>query len=379
MPNDFYFEIAGTRFRITDLCPSLNNDFLSYHQSIFGFPVFNVNQFKGNSKSYFTSVKKDTRRWEKHDFYFGNFTIIWKTLLDQGKFREAENIWKFALSISKEWEDENKDYIHKGTPFYFWSVTCFLEDDIERGFTLMNQAYVEDLEAKQRHGRMDKPETVPAGLFLFFVPTVSAQFFKPKLDEMKLFLETKINEYSVTRGRTFRYSDFESKFLKNVDKDVIFHFNLNLFRLEKINRYPVVEGKNTIACLLYMEIIFDLCRVLDLIINKDQKLKKAIIDFAQKYKPNSNQKKAIESIKSQNIQDGFNTKNFIRTLRSLQNTGYTLNGYTPDEMEKDILISYGFRNLGAHEIVADDIVVQNYKELVQRILNSIFLAVELYY
>lgn len=381
MPNDFEFELAGNKYRIADLSHPVNDDFLSYHQSVFGLPAFNVNQFKENSKCYFSSVKNDMDRWKKHDSYFGNFTIIWRTLVNQGKFREAENVWRFALNISKEWEDENNDYIHKGTPFYFWSVTCFLEDDIERGFILMNQAYVEDLEAKTRHKRIDNPETVPAGLFLFFVPANNNQFFKPKLDEIKLFLEGIVKEYSTTRSRTFKYDDFETKFLKNnkIDNDMKFHFNLNLFKLEKIiNKNPPIYGKNTISSLIYLQIIFDLCRVLDLVINKNQNLKQSMIDFAQKYNRDSNQKRALEAIKSRTPKDDFNTKNFITTLKSLQKTGYIINKYTPDEMEKDILIFYGFRNLGAHEIIADDTIVQNFQDLVQRILNSIFLAVELY-
>ena len=75
MPNDFEFELAGNKYRIADLSHPVNDDFLSYHQSVFGLPAFNVNQFKENSKCYFSSVKNDMDRWKKHDSYFGNFTI----------------------------------------------------------------------------------------------------------------------------------------------------------------------------------------------------------------------------------------------------------------------------------------------------------------
>lgn len=68
-----------------------------------------------------------------------------------------------------------------------------------------------------------------------------------------------------------------------------------------------------------------------------------ITSFALKYKPNS----VIRNL--QNATE-FNTANFMNTLTLILDGTYKINNSNLDEIEKDILITYGFRNFGAHKI-----------------------------
>lgn len=81
-----------------------------------------------------------------YDKYFSNFTSLWNLLLYQGSFFYAEQLWQISIETAKKWDkrqNQNKK-IHKGTPFYFWGVTCILKEDLEKGFLLMHQALEED-------------------------------------------------------------------------------------------------------------------------------------------------------------------------------------------------------------------------------------------
>ena len=365
-----FFNLGGKNFSIEDLEHPINNEFISLHQSIFGLPAVNINEFKNKSFDFFDKVKNKDK-WELQDKYFNNFTIIWRMLLNQRKFIEAEEIWKLSLDIASEWEKKKQERIHKGTPYYFWAVTCFLNDDIDKGFWLMNQAYLEDVSTH----KIEEPNT-PAKYFLYFDTLPKEQFFKSKLDEIKEFLlKYFIETYKLSRTRSFSYNGFENKFLKekNIHREIKFHFNLSIFRLEKIlNKFPKISNKNTISSLFYLEIIFDLCRVLEFLIknpNRDN-FSEDIKDLAKKY----NNTTQIVNVNSPD----FHTNNFMKTLQDILNSNYLIDGSIPDNLESDILISYGFRNFGAHRIEEHSLIVNNFDKIIRSIMNTIFLSIELY-
>lgn len=356
-------------FKFVDLEHSNANEaFASYYQSMFGIPAIDTKSFESSTEAYFNSVEEDTNKFEKHDSYFNNFTPVWLNLIQQKRFTEAEKIWKDALDIAFRWEKYRKLRIHKGTPYYFWAVTCFLNDDIDNGFWLMNQAYIED---KITHNT-EEPNT-PSRYFLHFETSQEQQFFRDKLLNIKDFLNKKLMDYSSGRNRTFDYNIFESKFLKDqqIMKDVKFHLNLNIFRLEKILRKAKPDERNTIASLLYLEIIFDLCRVFEYLI-KDHTttLFDSVKNLSNKYKNTS----LINNLQNSN---DFGTANFMITLDDMLNGRYQINNSLPDKIEIDILISFGFRNFGAHKIEENKLIVNNFETIVKSILNSIFLAIEL--
>lgn len=363
-------KLGNQTLNFIDLGHNVNDQFVLFYQSMFGIPALDIESFKTNSHAYFNSVEEEDRRFEKHDNYFNNFTPVWISLINQKRFAEAENIWEVALDIALGWEKERRLRIHKGTPYYFWAVTCFLNEDLEKGFWLMNQALIEDITT---YGK-DEPDT-PSKFFLYFEPMPDQQFFKDKLLQIKDFLDKKlINNYSTTRKRNLDYSLFEKKFLKNqqISKDVKFHFNLNIFRLERILKQQKPDERNTIASLLYLEIIFDLCRVFEYLIKRLEKsdLFSCVKSLAFKYKGDS----IIKNLKNA---DDFNTANFMNALNQILSGNYKINNSSLEEIEKDILISFGFRNFGAHKIEENKLIVNNFENIIKSIINSIFLAVEL--
>jgi hypothetical protein len=61
----------------------------------------------------------------------------------------------------------------------------------------------------------------------------------------------------------------------------------------------------------------------------------------------------------------------IRSGNYTTGTGMSLTG-----IERDLGISLGFRNYGAHVIESENSVREDFSELLQHVLNSVFFAVE---
>ncbi|MGB2727353.1 MAG: hypothetical protein WBD09_02610 [Halobacteriota archaeon] len=170
----FAFKIGEQMFQIEDLGEVMNSQFLRLHESHFSGHGFDLSKFRDEALEFFDHNENDYRA---HDGFFNNFTIIWRNFQSQGRFKNAEHLWDLALNVSYEWENKNQNKgIHKGTPYYFWGVTCILNGDLEKGFLLMHQALEED---KRTH-KTKTPKT-PAYSFVTLDYENQDQFFRPKV------------------------------------------------------------------------------------------------------------------------------------------------------------------------------------------------------
>ncbi len=111
-----------------------------FHIGILG-GVLNQSKFKEEAFNVFDNYNE----YKHHDAFFNNFAQLWMYYHTEGRFWDAENVWKLALEITQEWEIKNpKKRIHKGTPYYFLSVTNITKGDLEKGFLTMHQGLKED-------------------------------------------------------------------------------------------------------------------------------------------------------------------------------------------------------------------------------------------
>ena len=217
----FRFNIGEKIFQIEDLGESMNSQFLRLHESHFSGRDFDRTKFKKEALDFFDH---NDGNYHAHDGFFNNFTIIWRSFLNQGCFKNAEYRWDFALNIAYEWENKNQNKrIHKGTPYYFWGVTCILNGDLEKGFLLMHQALEEDKKTHQT-----KTPKTPAYSFVTLDYENQNQFFRPKVREIAEFLKENLDSYRSSRGGTLTLSGFKSKFLEESTlQEVVFYFILN--------------------------------------------------------------------------------------------------------------------------------------------------------
>jgi len=368
---DYIFKIGPQTFTIRDLGNTMNQQFLMLHESHFLNHVFDFNKFKEDSFDFFDH----NTNFAVHDGYFNNFTIIWRNFLNQGLFKKAEEIWNQALGIAYEWETARGRLLHKGTPFYFLGVTYVLDGDLTKGFLLMHQALEED---KRTHNT-DHPDT-PAYAFVTLNYRKAEQFFRFKVEEISGFLSEKINIYCSQRGSHLSLDDFKSKFLENTDlQDVVFLFVYSLFELKKLFDTDERLTQNVFSSLLDTNIIFNLCSFIDRTINNINPNQGRLTLYDQLVYLSSQATLAINGNKLREINKDRDT-NFSGTLNDILQSRYSFDdGYSPTPIETDIMTTYFFRNFAAHKIENQPTIYQNFKEIIERILNTLFFSVETLY
>lgn len=305
-----------------------------------------------------------------HDGFFNNFTIAWQDELSKGNYRLAIYIWEKAIGFAKDWESDRNSHIHKGTPLYFQSVTYLENDEIEVGFALMHEAYLEDYFKNNNSDDF----TSPGKSFIEFQVGDNTAFYRTKLNDIKRFFE---NEF--LGNSDFSFDNFKNDFSDNQNIPILikYQFLLNLFRIWKSYKYfNGFKTTNNLVGLLYMESIFGLCRLIEPIYKKTKD-------------PNPNSNKDIYSNlcgTTPNIFQQINIRNFgnsgfIREMQNILNNqtiNLGRNQHSLSDDEKDILLSYGLRNLSAHDLYNSDFINEKIKEILQSIFRALFKTIKSY-
>lgn len=369
----FVFTIREQMFQIEDLGESMNSQFLRLHESHFSGRGFDFTKFGSEALNFF---EQNDGSYQAHDGFFNNFTIIWQYFLNQGRFKNAKHLWDLSLNIAYEWENKNQNKrIHKGTPYYFWGVTCILNGDFDNGFLLMHQALEED---KKTH-KTDTPKT-PAYYFVTLDYNELQQFFRPKVLEIAKFLSKILGMYRSQRNMSLSLNDLKSKFLEETNlQETIFSFVFSLFNLKKIFDIDKRLTQNVFSSLQDTNIIFNLCSIIENVIAYKNPNNGKLTLYHQLNYLSSQASLSLDGNKLSNINRDRDT-DFSRTLSDLLQSQYQFNdGYSPSPIEIDLAVTYFFRNFGAHKIEHQPIIYENFEEITGRILNALFFSIEKLY
>ncbi|MEM3812111.1 MAG: hypothetical protein QXX98_03965 [Thermoplasmata archaeon] len=370
--NKFIFMIGRQIFQIENLSDPINFQFMKLHESHFLGNAFDIDKFRTEALNFFD---QNNNNYNAHDGFFNNFTIIWRSFLNQGRFKNAELIWNIALDIAYEWENKNEGKrIHKGSPYYYWGGTCILNGDLEKGFLLMHQALEEDKMTLQK----SNPET-PAYYFVTLDYEKQEQLFRQMVVEIAEFVDKNLNFYRSSRGGTLTLSDLKSKFLKeSALQEQVFYFIFELFHLKRLlDEIDQRVTQNVFSSLLQANTLFTLCLIIDNVLKPKNptkwKFSDHLKDLSSKLSVNFNDSKISE------LNNAFNT-NFSDTLQNILSSRYQFQDKTTlQPIEEDFAVSYGFRNFGAHKIEDQPVVYQNFSEISKRILNALFFSIEKLY
>ena len=317
-----------------------------------------------------------------HNWFFDQFTTIWNFFLNQRRFKSAEYVWEKALKFSYEWQDKNPNRkIHKGTPYYFWGVTCILNSDLGKGFLLMHQALEED----KRTLKSDAPQT-PAYWFVTLNYQEPGQFFKPQVDEIAKFVDDKLNNYrSMDRG-ALTLADFRAKFLQAPSlQEVVFYFVFTICSLKRLTQEVDKNlTENVFGSLLQTNTLLDLCLIVENVMKKQinkPTMYELLIQLSNQLSLNLHKGSGGSGDKNLGkLNTDFKGDNFGKTLEELLTSQYRFqDGTELKSIEKDLAITYGFRNFGAHKIENQPVVYKNFGKISESILNSLFFSVEKLY
>jgi hypothetical protein len=371
----FTFQIDGNTLTLNKLDKQMDEQFELMYRYYFFKQKFDIDLFKKSAVKFFD----ESSEVKLHDRFFNNFTILWQILIQNGSFFSAEQVWQLAVQIATQWEtlNQSKYRVHKGAAYYFWAVTCILKEDLEKGFLLMHQALEED-----KKNRPNELTYSPAPAFVRLDYGQQEQYFRNKILEVTEFLEQRLKLYQSSRNGALSLDQLKSEFLDNKDLiDVTFLFVYHLFHIKKL----LSESKqgltqNAYGSILMMQIIFSFILVIDNVIklkykNKDPH-KQDLIHLVEYLSKESNL--IIDISKLREI--GNRASNDLQSkLIDLMNSRLMFKYSKLEEIENDIGIMYALRNPATHKIRDRPFLHQNFKQIVDRLFNVFFLAIEKLY
>jgi len=314
------------------------------------------------------------------DAYFNEHTRLWGLYMQAGMYDNAEAVWRIALKIARDCVKGGYD-IHRGTPFYFYSVTAIISGQLDKGYILMHRAIEED---KKTFGINYKSQAAYAFVTLDYANV--NQFFKPEVEDLQKYLGAVISEYNKAGYDQFTINEFKKKFLE-IDgnlQDTIFTFVYILSRLKQLaNDYLLELTPTDFSSLFCLQILSDLCLTLDSTLehlykwpacNFSDRITKLSIHVSGGPKPNPGLELNLNG-KIGQINGSFKT-NFSKTLIDFIDGNYLYqDGTKPTFIEKDFAIAYGVRNYSAHNLSHQTVVHTKFFETSQSILNALIFSI----
>jgi hypothetical protein len=366
------FVIAGKVFRVEDLEPTLDKAFLDLHGAFLSNRPYNLAGFEKAALGFFSRGTD----LSAHDKFFNNFTILWRWFLDGRRLDEAELLWEKALQPALTWEKQNPgSFIHKGTPFYFWGMTAILKGDLDRGYALMHQAVAED--ARMTGNQF--PDT-PAFAFVALNYTKVDQAFREWLLLQAGFLNNFVTTYCSSCSRKLRLEELRTRFLSDPpSRDAVFIFAYALARLYRLSRVPTYALASPFAGQLEVNLLFDLSLVIDAAIKAKNPNPKTwrfseLAEFLSQRSSLGISKAQLDEVNGEFI------NNFDQTMTALASGTFTFkDGTRPSKLGSDLLVTYGVRNHGAHNVSGASVIWQQFENILQSLFNILFLCVETLY
>ncbi len=273
-----------------------------------------------------------------------------------------------------EWEENNKGKrIHKGGPYYFWGMTAIQRGDLDRGYVLMHQALEEDVITSGQ----EFPDT-PAFAFVSLNYAKVDQAFRQWVLLESQYLYKQIDHYCKEHNRTFHLNQFQTKYLQAPPSiDAIYLLAYTIARLLRLDELPNYLLSSPFAGQLLQNLLFDLVRVVEETIADKNQPNWRMIDHINYISRRSGI--SITKAKLKEVNSRFQV-DFKATMDELVEHSFRFKDNTfPTNLQSDLIIVYGLRNRGAHNVSSASVVWKRIHELRNAVFNSLFLAAEVLY
>jgi len=310
---------------------------------------------------------------------FESFAGYWRPeLLGYGLLKTGVSFWQEVISLTLEWESKNKPItIHKGTPFFFLAFNCLENGDKDNGFTYLYNALEDDKKLPQ----LNYPQDSPA----YFTATMSDKpqnYMYSLVRDQRLLLSNFLIKHK-SEFSELKLIDFDKKFLQNLDlADVVYFFVYNFHTIFD-------QDRNTNQVILQNE--FSRLKVLDLFFNMGLIINQILSYAASQAGATCTKMKEVIAWWAENNL-GVNQTTFNSLIGT---SNLNLNSQTPDQVlptlltnirnpsggiPKEVyvmLVAYKIRNHGGHNINQQQILTSRYDEILSRLFNALFLAVQI--
>jgi len=308
------------------------------------------------------------------DYYFERYTILWQYFLKHQRHVLGTALWQHVCRIIWNWERDSNKKIHKGTPYFFLGGNLLLQGDIDSAFLFIYNAVEEDKTFSKQYGDTEFYRNLPAYLFSSIVDN-PYNFLYPFVRVLRKEIQRYIDSYNSEYSKTFSFTDFDKKFLKNSLLEWEKYFFVYSLNIIQNSRYIIIDElkNNEFSRLKNLDIIFNLCLIIDNILGK--KIGKKLI--SERVKKLCSQKYSITEGDCYKIFKKLDFDNkpeiAIETCLSLN---YTYNGNRVKKEVLNLIFIWGLRNYGGHKIESENILVEKFERILQLILNGLFITLD---
>lgn len=358
--------------------PKLDSAFISLYSDYFGMTrddsLKKLYAYMGAPSHLAFDLAKDNGTVSEVSFgdeYFENYTPIWNDLLKKNKKQLGLSYWVAVLEIVREWEKSRKCLLHKGTLYYFASVTAAELRDFDSTMILMHLALQED-----KANNVNWKNT-PANSFLT-LNVNKDQFYKTFVEAMVDFIRDRLDGQGASNGRykgsyrskkrgSLTYDEMRSKFLENYDEgieQIKYYFIYATLKFWHTRENQKVYIKDSIMSpLIYADILNSLLLVLECLLAEKLSTKEGKSDLHGNI---------------QKLKIGAEVSN-VNSNRNSSFTTWFENTLKKDSIAADFELCYGLRNFTFHNIKRQEYLASNYTQINQALFNCIFYTLEKLY
>lgn len=366
--------------RYHKLDPDLDNAFSALYEGFLKNPLTNIDAlierlfppFEKSAISYFTRHPITN---PVQDQFINNFTPIWRNLLLTSQLGPAQQFWQHILSMINNLESYFNARIHKGSIYYFWGGTAIVNGELEKGYSLMHAALIEDSDTTNN----PQPDT-PAYRFVFLDYNDPRQYFLELLRSQGRVLESFLPYYVNLSASNLDGDSFRNRFLAvHPNREAVLLLAYTIARIEKRSQNPQSEANNAFAGMLDFNMLFDLVLVIDASIQARSNIGWQFFNLARHLSDEANldlSQQRLEHINNEQRRTG----NFANVVIALLNGSLSM----PDQgqlspLAANIAIAFCIRNHAAHNIVSQPLVPRYTDQLLQALFNTLFFTVDALY
>jgi len=302
-----------------------------------------------------------------------------------GFLNYAAATWVLACDLVTAWENRNRpNKIHKGTPFYFLGRTFIENGELDIGFNFINKAIGEDKIFSQNTQQPQSYLKAPAYMYAILDDDPNNLMYD-YVQKLRRLIQNYLQNYRTHFSSNLSIADVDQKFLRNSSlEDSVFWFVHLLQYLEqrssiKASLTHLNVYKNDFARLSNLERIFTLCLVVDEVLR---------LTFGQSYFGGN----VITMARSKNwvrsslalrtltdsigITQQRNTLDPDVWLPSGLASPWMFNRQPLDVRLQCLLIAYGLRNYGGHNLRGQNSLSHRFDEVIERLMFGLFVGIE---
>lgn len=327
------------------------------------------------------------------DFFFNHVcTIYWDLIINKGSKNLARAFLEEICSIVDRWEKRKRKRVHKGTPYFFLTFVYRQVGDIDSAFASAFRAIQEDKDSLDPVLGSGTYKNSPAYKYASIVDDIN-NYLYDAVTELRKMLKSYITEFNRTVPYRFAIRKIDIKlFQGNPRLGQIGHFFV--YTLECIRKYLMqitTMPANDFYRMKNSRDIFNLCLITDKILEfkyktefrqhvpkRDMYMSDGVVllfeDNQWISQLTSNQRKDPKMHLKISPRLPKNPRDLVDKL-IINPINFTCNGRTANDQMRFMLLAYGLRNIGAHELEKQDVFVSEYKKIIKWLLFSTFMAI----